>query len=89
MIPAPIAPNTTQIDVTNVLKSNISVTFTSSSPLKINGVYIARFSGNMIIARMVLIAVMVTDSAKSDVSKRKVKRWLVLQCLLTYHLLIQ
>ena len=66
MIPAPIAPKTTQIDVTNVPKSNISVTFTSLSPLKINGVYIARLSGNMIIARMVLIAVMATESAKSD-----------------------
>ena len=73
MIPAPIAPNTTQIDVTNVPKSNISVTFTSSSPLKINGVYIARFSGNMIIARMVLIAVMVTESAKSDDIEEKSK----------------
>ena len=66
MIPAPIAPKTTQIDVTNVPKSNISVTTTPLSPLKINGVYIARLSGNMMIARMVLIAVMVTESAKSD-----------------------
>ena len=75
MIPAPIAPKTTQIDVTNVPKSNISVTFTSLSPLKINGVYIARLSGNMIIARMVLIAVMVTESAKSDgIWEREVKR---------------
>ena len=75
MIPAPIAPKTTQIDVTNVPKSNISVTFTSLSPLKINGVYIARLSGSMIIARMVLIAVMVTESAKSDgIWEREVKR---------------
>ena len=75
MIPAPIAPKTTQIDVTNVPKSNISVTLTSSSPLKINGVYIARLSGSMIIARMVLIAVMVTESAKSDgIWEREVKR---------------
>lgn len=84
MIPAPMAPNTTKIDVTNVPKSNISVTFTSLSPLKINGVYIARFNGNMIIARMVLIAVMVTESAKSNDIKERSKE-IVNIAIIGYH----
>ena len=64
-IPRPMALNTTTSDVMSALKSRRSTTSTSPFPLKISGVYMYRLSGSIITARTVLMAVIVTESARS------------------------